>query len=56
MLFAGVLLFDNYYSDAKMRPYLTITSNLPINNNGEYFGDVKGLFTVDSFTCPSIII
>jgi hypothetical protein len=29
-----------------MRPYLTITSNLPVNNNGEYFGDVKGLFTV----------
>jgi hypothetical protein len=43
---AGVLLFDNYYSDSKMRPYLTITSNLPVNSNGEYFGDVKGLFTV----------
>ncbi|MFY7734287.1 MAG: T9SS type A sorting domain-containing protein, partial [Bacteroidia bacterium] len=25
---------------------LTITSNLPVNSNGEYFGDVKGLFTV----------
>ena len=43
---AGVLLFDNYYSDSKMRPYLTISSNLPVNSNGEYFGDVKGLFTV----------
>ena len=43
---AGVLLFDNYYSDAKMRPYLTITSNLPVNNNGEYFADIEGLYVV----------
>jgi hypothetical protein len=43
---AGVLLFDNYYSDSKMRPYLTISSNLPVNSNGEYFGDIEGLYVV----------
>ncbi|MFY7732104.1 MAG: T9SS type A sorting domain-containing protein, partial [Bacteroidia bacterium] len=25
---------------------LTITSNLPVNSNGEYFGDIEGLYVV----------
>ena len=42
----GVQIFDNYNSDAEIRKNLVITSNLPINSNGDYFGNVEGLYTV----------
>ena len=42
----GVQIFDNYNSDAQIRKNLTVTSNLPLNANSEFFGDVEGLFTV----------
>jgi hypothetical protein len=42
----GVQIFDNYNSDAQIRKNLTVTSNLPVNSNSEYFGDIEGLFVV----------
>ncbi len=43
----GVQILDNYNSDAEIRKNLTVTSNLPLNANNEYFGNVEGLFTVE---------
>ena len=42
----GVQIFDNYNSDAQIRKNLTVTSNLPLNANSEFFGNEEGLFTV----------
>ncbi|MES2654099.1 MAG: immunoglobulin-like domain-containing protein [Bacteroidota bacterium] len=42
----GVQISDNYNTDAQIRKNLTIVSNLPQNGNGDYFGDVEGLFSV----------
>jgi hypothetical protein len=44
---AGVQILDNYNSDAEIRKNLTITSNLPVNSDGNYFGDIEGLYTVE---------
>ena len=43
----GVELIDNYNTDAQIRPYLIITSTLPKNAGGNYFGDEEGLFYVN---------
>jgi hypothetical protein len=43
----GVQLLDNYNSDAEIRGNLVVTSNLPINNDGKYFGDLEGVYVVE---------
>ena len=42
----GVQIIDNYNTDAQIRKNLTVTSNLPLNANSQYFGNEEGLFTV----------
>ncbi|MFA9214525.1 MAG: T9SS type A sorting domain-containing protein [Candidatus Methylacidiphilales bacterium] len=44
---AGVVILDNYNSDAEIRKNLTITSNLPVNSDGNYFGNIEGLYIVE---------
>ncbi|MFA9213773.1 MAG: T9SS type A sorting domain-containing protein, partial [Candidatus Methylacidiphilales bacterium] len=40
-------ILDNYNSDAEIRKNLTITSDLPVNSDGNYFGNIEGLYTVE---------
>ena len=42
----GVQILDNYNTDAQIRKNLTVTSNLPLNANSQYFGNEEGLYTV----------
>jgi hypothetical protein len=41
-----IAIVDNYNSDASLRGFLVTTNSLPKNAQGNYFGDVEGLFSV----------
>jgi hypothetical protein len=41
-----VAIVDNYNTDASLRGFLVTTNSLPKNLQGNYFGDVEGLFSV----------
>jgi hypothetical protein len=41
-----VAIVDNYNTDASLRGFLVTTNSLPKNLQGNYFGDLEGLYSV----------
>jgi hypothetical protein len=41
-----IAIVDNYNTDASLRGFLVTTNSLPKNAQGNYFGDLEGLYSV----------